>query len=366
MLIRSCELHGLIFFIVLLQSCDTKKSVNKTFVIRKDQKAVGISFPLKYTEGIPPDSVFAFAEVRLLSKNKSVAILGDYSIVNQTVLFTPLIPFTHGLSYEILVKGKQIDTFEIPKNHSSRAPALLGIFPSADTLPENLLKVYLHFSHPMREGQSARYVTLLKNNSDTIKGAFLDLQPELWNPDRTILTLWLDPGRIKRDLIPNKLLGAPLKKNGSYQIVISKDWTDASGNSLSRSFTKTFTTIIRDSLSPDPDLWKISLPEKRTSNALKIDFHEPLDHSLLQETLTVKNQKGETISGKWQILDEEKVCLFSPDQNWISANYILRIETKLEDLAGNNLNRPFDKDITKKENKKKLGDFAEISFQVKD
>ena len=42
-------------------------------------------------------------------------------------------------------------------------------------------------------------------------GTFLDLQPELWNAEGTVLTLWLDPGRIKRDLIPNKELGIPLK-----------------------------------------------------------------------------------------------------------------------------------------------------------
>lgn len=363
-MIRLCKVHSLIFFIILLQSCGTKNQADKILVIWKDQKAIGISFPIKFIEGIFPDSVSRFSEVRLLSKNKSSAILGDFTVSDQTVLFTPLIPFTHGLSYEILVKGKQMHTFQIPKNKSSNATALLAIFPSADTLPENLLKVYLHFSQSMREGQSNKYVTLLKNKSDTVKGAFLDLQPELWNPDRTILTLWLDPGRIKRDLIPNKLLGTPLKKNGSYQIVVSKNWTDASGNALDKSFIKTFTTTNRDSLSPYPNHWKISSPQNGTSEALKIDFQEPLDHSLLLETLSVKNQKGETISGKWQTLDNEKACIFSPDQQWVSGNYVIRIATKLEDLAGNNLNRPFDRDITLKENNKKSGDFAEISFVI--
>lgn len=357
---------GLIFFVILLQSCNTKTRSDKTLVIWKDQKAVALSFPLHYIKGITSDSVSRIVEIRLQSKDKSAAILGDLSIVDQTILFTPLIPFTHGLSYEIFIKGKQIDTFEIPESKSADAPNLLAMFPSSDTLPENLLKVYLHFSHPMREGQSGKYVTLIKNNSDTIKAAFLDLQPELWNPDRTILTLWLDPGRIKRDLIPNRMLGAPLKKNGSYQIMVSKDWTDGSGNSLKQPFTKSFITTNRDSLSPDPDRWKISLPQKGTSEALKIDFQEPLDHGLLLETLSVKNEKGENISGKWAIVNKEKTGLFYPDQKWVSGKYVLSIETKLEDLAGNNLNRPFDRNITKKEHNKNLGDFAEISFQVKD
>ncbi|MEO6686083.1 MAG: hypothetical protein ABIN24_08960 [Dyadobacter sp.] len=359
-------MYSLIFFIIQLQACVTKKQADKTLVIWKDQKAVGVSFPIKYIKGISSDSIYRFLELRLLSKDKSTAILGEFTISDQAILFTPLIPFTHGLSYEILVRGKQVATFEIPKNNSTDAPAILGMYPSTDTLPENLLKVYLHFSHPMREGQSGKYVALLKNNSDTVKGAFLDLQPELWNPDRTVLTLWLDPGRIKRDLIPNKLLGAPLKKNRFYQIIVSREWTDNQGNLLDKSFTKTFTTTSRDSLSPDPEHWKLALPKNGTSDALKINFHESLDHGLLLETLFVINHRGEKISGKWQILDKEKVTLFSPDQKWISGNYTLRIEIKLEDLAGNNLNRPFDRDITKKENKKNLGDFAKISFQIED
>ena len=55
----------------------------------------------------------------------------------------------------------------------------------------------------MEEGRSTRYVVLVKEGVDTLKGTFLDLQPELWNDDATELTLWLDPGRIKLDLIPN-------------------------------------------------------------------------------------------------------------------------------------------------------------------
>ena len=37
-----------------------------------------------------------------------------------------------------------------------------------------------------------------------MKSIFLELENELWNPEHTQLTLWLDPGRIKRDLIPNQ------------------------------------------------------------------------------------------------------------------------------------------------------------------
>jgi hypothetical protein len=218
----------------------------------------------------------------------------------------------------------------------------------------------------MREGQSAKYVALVKNDSDTINKAFLDLQPELWNPDRTILTLWLDPGRIKRDLQPNKKLGAPLLKNGNYRVVVSSEWQDESGNALSKSVNKTFVTAIRDSLPPDPTKWKIEIPKAGTLQALKIDARESLDHALLQETVFIKNQKGENISGKWQIIDKERKLQFQPVQNWNEKNYTLIIETRLEDMAGNNLNRPFDRDITKVIKVKSTSDIFRIPFSIRD
>ena len=88
----------------------------------------------------------------------------------------------------------------------------MAIYPTQDTVPENLLKIYLQFSKPMREGQALRHIELLKNNRDTLPGVFLDLQPELWNVDRTTLTVWLDPGRIKRDLQPNGPIGKRRKE----------------------------------------------------------------------------------------------------------------------------------------------------------
>jgi hypothetical protein len=69
----------------------------------------------------------------------------------------------------------------------------------------------------MMESRSAGFIKLVKNGTDTLHDAFLDLQPELWNEDRTVITLWLDPGRIKRDLQPNLKLGAPLQQSEKYR-----------------------------------------------------------------------------------------------------------------------------------------------------
>ena len=79
----------------------------------------------------------------------------------------------------------------------------------------------------MQEGDELKHIHLIKDGRDTLSSVFLDL--ELWNNERTMLTLWLDPGRIKRELQPNKLLGPPLIKGSHYQLLIDKDWQDAEG-----------------------------------------------------------------------------------------------------------------------------------------
>ena len=358
---------GLSFFVVaLLFSCSKSEENNKITIIWKDKRAVGISLSGKFVTTIAPDSLIKLLEVRLLTSENPVSILGEYSVENSQIIFTPLIPFTRGLHYEVSLRGQRLDLFDIPPTDSADAPALLGIFPSRDSLPENLLKVYLHFSHPMREGQSGQYVVLVKNNIDTIKSAFLDLQPELWNEDRTVLTLWLDPGRIKRDLQPNKLLGAPLQKNAGYQIFVLAPWQDKLGGTLPKTYLKSFFTIGRDSLSPNPKYWKISTPKTGSTQPLNINFRESLDYSLLNEVLTIRTADDITIPGKWDIGIDEKTCQFTPGKRWLSGRYKLHIETRLEDLAGNNLNRPFDRDMTRKETKIHSGDFVDVLFDIKD
>ncbi|GAB4038915.1 hypothetical protein GCM10028774_38640 [Spirosoma jeollabukense] len=324
---------------------------------------MGISIPNQFTKSIPADSLEQRLAVRLADQN--TAILGNYKRIDDSIIFEPLIPFTRGLRYVLWLKNKRLSEITIPGLSSGDKPALLAIYPSGDSLPDNLLKIYLHFSRPMREGQSQKYVSLVKNKTDTLPGVFLDLQPELWNAERTILTLWLDPGRIKRDLQPNKRLGAPLQRGEQYQLVVSAAWPDQQGATLAKTTTKTFSTVQRDSLSPVPARWRINQPRTGSGQPLDVAFGESLDYNLLTETLHVLDQDRKIVSGKWQLADSEKRGLFIPSEAWKGGLYRLRIESRLEDLAGNNLNRPFDRNITGKNRPVSTQPFVELRFNVR-
>lgn len=122
--------------------------------------------------------------------------------------------------------------------------------------------------------------------------------------------------------------------------------------------------IQRDSLLPTPEQWTMKQPRPGSVQPLDVAFGEALDYSLLTETLHVLDENGQAILGKWRLGDEEKRAWFKPDKPWQTGRYRLRIEGRLEDLAGNNLNRPFDRDVTRGSSVVMNQPFIELFFKV--
>jgi hypothetical protein len=192
------------------------------------------------------------------------------------------------------------------------------------------------------EARSSQFVQLFDNiTGDTVKNAFLDLQPELWNDDRTVLTLWLDPGRIKQDLIPNKKLGAVMNDNRNYRLQVSKGWRSQKGVPLNSDYTRMFVTTSRDITKPDPKNWSLTV----YNDAVFINTKETLDWSLLNSTISIWLGEEE-IESKSISKDCERRVTVIPTKPLKPGAYTLLIETRLEDPAGNNFNRLFETDVT--------------------
>jgi hypothetical protein len=76
-------------------------------------------------------------------------------------------------------------------------------------------------------------------------------------------------------------------------------------------------------------------------------LNESLDHYLLPESIRIQEMDGRPVKGQFAIEANDSRCSFRPDAPWAGGEYQLVVDSRLEDLAGNNLNRPFDRDITK-------------------
>ena len=339
-----CILWSLVFYFSI-NGCTEKRDADPVSIQWEGDKAVAIIVPQKFLSSVSRDSVSKLLHIHLAKSDQR--IIGDYSFESDKVIFKPIISFTRGLNYKVYLGNELIDEIAIPSDNSAVAPEVVAIYPALDTLPENLLKFYISFSKPMQEGDMIQHIHLIKDGRDTMSSVFLDL--ELWNNERTMLTLWLDPGRIKRDLQPNKLLGPPLNKGSHYQLVVDKEWQDAEGILLKENFTRNFFTGPHDIVSPDVELWTIATPGSETREQLMINFNESLDHVLAESTILVTDANGNEIKGKHRISDDGSIFYFLPDIEWKPAIYLLQIESRLEDLAGNNLDRLFDNDLTQKQ-----------------
>ena len=278
------------------------------------------------------------------------------------VNFYPTWHFSPGQEYEVYWKGEPIHSFRIDPLDKP-ATELLRIYPSADTLPSNTLKMYFEFSAPMGYGDSYQYVLLIDHNGDTLDNVFLQLRPELWNEDRTILTLWFDPGRIKRDLGPNQELGAPLVKGVSYTVLVDDRWNDANGTSLSSGMSKTFFVTKDDRALPSIELWEVSNPASNTKDTLSILFNESMDAQLAMEVIVVYYEEQQ-VEGVTFLEDYEYVWHFWPSDNWRKGEHTIIIEGRFEDLAGNNLNRLFDRDLMDESDMASEQPYFEVSLVV--
>lgn len=358
---RLCLTYSLVFFLLAIAPA-CRNHDTKINVVWKEGKATAIAIPDGLIRDVSLLRVQHSVRVVIAGSKSKQGIFGNFSIDGHTVTFQPLIPLSPGLSYDIWQDEKLIGMVNIPLT-KGEPPKLITIYPEQDTVPENLLKFYFHFSHPMRTGQVQEHISLLDKNKDTMKRVFLNLQPELWDETGTILTLWLDPGRIKRDLVLNKELGNPLKKAQTYQLVIDSNWKDTRGIKLGKTYTKHFMVGERDGEIPDINKWQLIIPKAGSHNSLTIQAGEPLDHYLLNESIVVLDDKGEIIKGSAHTEAKDMKWIFAPDTAWERGNYRIQVKANLEDQAGNNLNRVFDRDIRKDKQQNK--EFFERVFVVK-
>jgi hypothetical protein len=336
--------------------CGGVESVRDLKVIYEDGKAVDVRFA-----STDPRDNFSF----YLQGETETAILGTLTTIDGEHWFRPAIPFTEGQSYEIRNGGKKLAVFTVDKTNTMVQPEILALYPSRDTVPENLLKIYLQFSQPMQQAREALgFITVNDNTTGEEVAVFLELESELWNKEHDRLTLWLDPGRIKTDLIPNKELGLPLLEGHEYSLDISDKWLSAKGKPLARPLRKLLYVGKRDSEKPDLRNWKLIIPAAKTMDPLIIQFGEPMDAVLSLESIQILNIDGQVLEGQFRLSDGESALHFIPATFWKASKYKLHADGKLEDLAGNNLNRLFDTDITRDQDDAAKPVKQQISFEV--
>jgi hypothetical protein len=236
--------------------------------------------------------------------------------------------------------------------------------PTSDTLPENVLRVYIEFSAPMSRQPGTEFVHLIDNAGNEVKNTFLPLDADFWNRDHTRYTLFFDPGRVKRGVRPNEQMGRALHQGRAYALRIDSTWKDAAGRPLARPFRYEFsvgpaiqTPIVLAS-------WKIVPPHSGTREPLIVTFPYPLDHGLLQRSIGVRTSQGQQVAGTVALTSHEREWQFIPTTAWRAGDYHLAVLSILEDPAGNRIGRAFEVDEFKYVDSASTRDVRTLPFRI--
>ena len=148
-----------------------------------------------------------------------------------------------------------------------------------------------------------------------------------------------------------------------FTLVIDRAWKAATGIPLKETFQKQFQVGPPDRDPPEPAQWKIEPPKSATREPLRVIFPEPMDHALAQRLIQITSASGESIEGQTALEDQERRWTFVPLRAWRRGSYQILIQTTIEDLAGNNIGKPFEIDLFEGVQRRLNNQSVKLSFE---
>lgn len=285
------------------------------------------------------------------SGDEAPGMAGRYT-VEDSLRFSPSFPFDPGREYEVRFDPSRVSraglsayatttTISIPDTNRSPSTRVSSLYPGYDPVPENLLRMYVVFSQPMGQQGGRDYITFFDDNGREVPDVVVPLDTDLWNPERTRYTIILDPGRVKREILPNREMGRALRNGTGLTLVIKRDWPDAHGLPLTSEFRHRFVIGPADQHALSTEQWRVAPPAAGTRDPVTVTFGKPLDFGLLQRSLSIR--RGDSnIAGSGRVGPAEMWWRFVPESEWQRGPYMLKVEPILEDVAGNRIGRAFE------------------------
>ncbi len=295
------------------------------------------------------------------------AMLGAYARDGDAVAFTPRFTPAPGLRLRAVYRPPGADAVTarfggVPVPPRAPTTEVLSVTPSAEVWPENILKLYITFSAPMRIGVAWNNVRVRDASGELLGGLFVEIDQELWDSEGRRLTVLFDPGRIKRGLVDNINEGPPLVAGARYSLEIDAEWRDAAGGLLVRPFAKPIVVAAPLRTPIDPAAWRLT-PPARPTDPLIVDFGRSLDAALALRAITVRKD-GAILARDAELERDETRLVFNPTRPWRVGRYTLNADDILEDIAGNRIGRPFDIDTNDPVQRSAKAEAAELAFEI--
>jgi hypothetical protein len=307
---------------------------------------------------------------------QSVPVAGRYIASREALEFHPRFPFDPGRQYLVRFDPTRLPTartaaavemtVSLPAREPTPPTSVTAVTPSGDVWPSNLLRFYVHFSAPMSRTDGVEFVKLFDDAGREVTGALLPSAIDFWNPERTRYTVFFDPGRVKRGILPNRTLGRALEPGRQYEVVVDAAWRDEQGRALAQAYRRSFRAgpPVEQPLSLKD--WRVTPPRAGTTDALVVKFPHALDEGLLHRAVGVaRSGGGEPLEGVAAVAGGETEWRFTPARAWRSGAHDLLVLSILEDPSGNRLGRAFEVDPAQVDDEPPPAEQLTLPFVVK-
>jgi hypothetical protein len=209
---------------------------------------------------------------------------------------------------------------------------LVQVYPSGDSVPENLLRIELRFSAPLWPALRIDQVKLVDLKGVEVKDAFFDLP--LPTSDGKKALILLHPGRVKTGVGANIALGRALHDGDSVTLVVNHP-------ALANPFRKHWHVTAFDGESPQPARWTFEPPQSGTRSPLVLHLTKPISSSS-EDLIAIRDPNGRQLAGDTCLKYGETEWLFVPTRRWHPGNYAVVVHPDLEDCAGNRSCAPYE------------------------
>jgi hypothetical protein len=276
-------------------------------------------------------------------------VLGTYALEDGEILFRPRFPPSPAIRLRAVFRppaGAPVTAWfgGVPAPERAPTTRIVSVTPSASVWPENVLRLYVTFSAPMRMGVAWDHIRMLDADGRPMGGMFVQFDQELWDPTGRRLTVLFDPARIKRGLVDNIDEGPPLREGETCRLEIDASWRDAAGGLLAAPLRRTIVVGQPLRAALDPADWRLT-PPAGPRERLVIDFPHALDAALALRAFSV-TREGSAVQCASELAADDTRLMLTPQKPWRPGRYRVEADPVLEDIAGNRIGRPFEIEAT--------------------
>jgi hypothetical protein len=213
----------------------------------------------------------------------------------------------------------------------------IRISPQAKVLPANTLRFYIHFPKPAEAHFDRDQLWLLNEEEQVVHDPFLVLSQELWSPDGRRLTVFMEPGRIKRGIGTDPSHDPALVVGKSYSLAIT-----ALGQTANHSF-RVSDPVLEAITETD---WRVVSPTAGSSEPAVVHFDRVMDAGLCEDEIGIVTSSGEVVQTHVSLAPDGTKMHLIPSRPWSAEEHYLFVSERLEDVCGNRLGEALDHGLT--------------------